>query len=153
MTEEKTLRCVFSSIHSDFLLGTRKGEIKLINTLTSGFKPIQLLKLNTSLLSVISLIALGAMLLLIASGIVSADDCASKFADYTNALSELEDAQEDYDAALAEWEAAPWWKKAYYWTAVLYYRTKLEIATSKYLTAWANYLDCLKRHGSGGCDS
>ena len=125
----------------------------MTNTLASGFKPIQLLKLNTNLLSVISLIALGAMLLVIASGIVSADGCASKFADFTNALSALEDAQEDYDAALAEWEEAPWWKKAYYWTAVLYCRTKLEIATSRYLTAWTNYLDCLKNQESGGCDS
>lgn len=125
----------------------------MTNTLTSGFKPIQLPKLNTNLLSVISLIALGGMLLLIASGIVSADDCASKFTDLTNALSTLEEAQADYDAAVAEWEAAPWWKKAYYWTAVLYYRTKLEIATRKYLNAWAAYLDCLKNQESGGCDS
>ena len=93
------------------------------------------------------------MLLLIASQIVSADDCASKFTELTSAIKALEDAMEDYDAAVANWEEAPWWKKAYYWTVVLYYRTKLEIATSRYLTAWANYLDCIESQESGGCDS
>ena len=97
MTEEKTLRCVFSSIHSDFLLGTRKGEIKLINTLTSGFKPIQLPKLNTNLLSVISLIMLCAMVF------VAVDAFASDCEDLEN---EVKKAQEVYNAAKKTFEDA-----------------------------------------------
>ena len=97
MTEEKTLRCVFSYIHSDFLLGTRKGEIKLINTLTSGFKPIQLLKLNTNLLSAISLIVLCAMVF------VAVDAFACDCEDLEN---EVKMAQRVYDAAKKTLEAA-----------------------------------------------
>ncbi len=126
----------------------------LTSTLTKGFKSIQLPNFNTNLLSVIAFIVFGAMLFLIASSIVSADGCLSKFSDLMDATETLEDAQADYDAAVAEWEAAPLWKKAYYWAAVLYYRTKLEIASRNFSSALEAYLECIGNlSDSGGCDS
>ncbi|MDE0019679.1 MAG: hypothetical protein OXU51_26095 [Candidatus Poribacteria bacterium] len=62
----------------------------MINTLTLGFKPIQLPKLNTNLLSVISLIVLCAMVF------VTVDAFASDCEDLEN---EVEKAQQVYDAA------------------------------------------------------
>lgn len=126
----------------------------MTNILTSGFKPIQLPKLNTNLIIVISFIVLGAMLSLIASSIVSADGCLSKLSDLMDAAEALESAQTDYDNAVAEWEAAPWWQKAYYWTTVLYYRAKLEIASRKHSKALEDYLECIgSLADSGGCDN
>lgn len=127
----------------------------MTNTLTWSFKPIQLPKLNTNLLIVISLIVMGATLSLIASSIVSADSCLSKLSDLMDAAEALESAQADHDDAVAEWEEAPWWKKPYYWTRVLYYRAKLEIASRKHSKALEDYLSCTSvcESDSGGCDS
>ena len=70
----------------------------MTNTLKSGFKLIQLTKLNTNLLSVISLVVLCTMIFLTVSAIAR-HDCEDKKKEYEAAKKTLEAVQEDYELA------------------------------------------------------
>ena len=132
-----------------------------MNTLTSGFKPIQLLKLNTNLLSVISFIVLSAMIFIPMS--VSAECCCDTAEEELSQAEEaLSDAEENYRRASDALDAVlrrrpPDWEAIEDATEIVEIaEQELEDAQGAYWDAYIYYLVCIALcdcYDSGGCDS
>lgn len=129
-----------------------------MNTLTSGFNHIQLSKLNTNLLSVISFVVLCAMIFIPVNAF--AGDCDDLLAAATDAANAYADALENYqtaqealqnalDARPINWDLIRSANSAF--DAA---EEALEEAEEDHELTWNAYIDCVTNsNNSGSCDS